>query len=197
MTTTERCPWCSNDELYQRYHDEEWGVPTTDDSKLFEFLILEGAQAGLNWLTILKRREGYRQAFAQFDPVQIAKFDESKQAELLQNPGIIRNRLKVASAIKNARAFLEIQQEHGRFAHYLWQFVDGQPIQNQWKTLKEVPAHTSISDALSKDLKKRGMSFVGSTIMYAYMQAMGLVNDHLVSCPQHDTCRKLGDSFKL
>ena len=196
MTET-ACPWCGDDVLYRHYHDEEWGVPTTDDTRLFEFLILEGAQAGLNWLTILKRREGYRQAFEAFDPIKVARFDENKQAELLANPGIIRNRLKVSSAIKNARVFLNIQEQHDGFASYIWQFVDGKPLQNTWATMQDVPALTEISDKISKDLKKRGMSFVGSTIMYAYMQAMGLVNDHLINCPRHKECSELGSSFQI
>ncbi len=195
--TDSACPWCGDDVLYRRYHDEEWGVPTTNDNKLFEFLILEGAQAGLNWLTILKRRESYRQAFAEFDPVKVARFDDAKQAELLNNPGIIRNRLKVASAIKNARAFLDIQEQFDGFAPYIWQFVEGSPLQNHWSTMQDVPALTDISDKMSKDLKKRGMSFVGSTIMYAYMQAMGLVNDHLTSCPRHTACYEFGGSFQI
>lgn len=176
-----RCDWARND-LAIKYHDEEWGVPQHDDRKLFEFLILEGAQAGLSWDTILRKRENYREAFDDFDAQKIALYDEKKQAELLQNEGIIRNRLKIASAIQNAKAFLEIQKEFGSFDKYIWNFVGGKPIVNKWKSLSEVPAKTEISDKLGKDLKKHGFNFVGSTIMYAFMQACGLVNDHLISC---------------
>lgn len=176
-----RCDWARND-LARQYHDEEWGVPQHDDRKLFEFLILEGAQAGLSWDTILRKRENYREAFDNFDAKKIALYDEEKQAELLQNEGIIRNRLKIASATQNAKAFLEIQKEFGSFDKYIWNFVGEKPLINKWKSLREVPAKTDISDAISKDLKKRGFNFVGSTIMYAFMQACGLVNDHLVSC---------------
>ncbi|WP_263322276.1 DNA-3-methyladenine glycosylase I [Endozoicomonas sp. Mp262] len=184
MTDT-RCPWCLSDPLYIRYHDEEWGKPCHDDHKLFEFLILESAQAGLNWLTVLKKREGYRNAFCQFDPYKVAAFHQADIESLMANPGIIRNRLKIQSAIKNARAFIKVQGKFGSFHQFLWQFVDGQPIQNSWHTVSEVPATTKESDQLSKALKKEGFTFVGSTICYAYMQAMGLVNDHLISCPQY------------
>ncbi len=178
-----RCPWVEpNNKLYEAYHDEEWGVPTHDDHKHFEFLILEGAQAGLSWLTILKRRAGYRQAFANFDPKKVATFDEQKILELLNFEGIIRNKLKVRSAVNNAKCFLAIQKEFGSFDNYIWQFVQGRTIQNQWKSLKELPPKTKESEALSKDLKKRGFTFVGPTVMYAHMQATGLVNDHLVDC---------------
>jgi DNA-3-methyladenine glycosylase I len=177
----QRCDWAKND-LAIQYHDTEWGVPQHDDRKLFEFLILEGAQAGLSWDTILRKRENYRAAFVNFDYQKIALYDEAKKAELLKNEGIIRNRLKIASAVQNANAFLNIQKEFGSFDSYIWNFVDGKPIVNSWKNLLEVPAKTSVSDAMSKDLKKRGFNFVGSTIMYAFMQACGLVNDHLVSC---------------
>ena len=177
----QRCDWAKND-LAVQYHDAEWGVPQHDDRKLFEFLILEGAQAGLSWDTILRKRENYRAAFDDFDYKKIALYDAEKQAELLQNEGIIRNRLKIKSAIQNANAFLKIQKEFGSFDKYIWNFVGGKPIVNRWKNLSEVPAKTEISDAMSKDLKKRGFNFVGSTIMYAFMQACGLVNDHLVSC---------------
>lgn len=181
-----RCEWAAGQfEEYIRYHDEEWGVPVHDDKTHFEFLILEGAQAGLSWSTILKRREGYRSAFAGFDPEIVAAFDEQKIEELLQFEGIIRNRLKVQSAVTNAQKFLEIQEEFGSFDAYIWQFVDGRPIINHWNSLKEVPATTRESDALSKDLKKRGFKFTGSTIMYAYMQACGLVNDHTTDCFRH------------
>ncbi len=178
----ERCPWPGKDELYLRYHDEEWGVPVHDDQKHFEFLVLEGAQAGLSWLTILKRRENYRAAFENFDPAKVAQFDESKVAALLADPGIIRNRKKIESAIHNARCFLDVQKEFGSFDKYIWSFVDYKSIVNSWRTLSEIPARTELSDRISKDLKRRGFSFVGSTIIYAHMQAIGLVNDHLVSC---------------
>jgi len=177
-----RCGWVTADPLYIAYHDTEWGVPGHDDRKLFELLILEGAQAGLSWLTILKKRDNYRKAFAGFDARKIATFDDKKVAELLANEGIIRNRLKIAAAIHNARTFLAVQKECGSFAEYLWRFVDGRPKTNAWKTLKEVPARTAESDAMSKDLKKRGFKFVGSTICYAFMQAAGMVNDHVVDC---------------
>ncbi len=177
----QRCDWARND-LAIEYHDTEWGVPEHDDRKLFEFLILEGAQAGLSWDTVLRKRENYRKAFDDFDYRKIALYDEKKCAELLQNEGIIRNRLKIASAVRNAKAFMEIQKEFGSFDKYIWDFVGGKPIVNRWKNLSEVPASTETSDAMSKDLKKRGFNFVGSTIMYAFMQACGLTNDHLVSC---------------
>ena len=178
----ERCPWPGKDEMYIKYHDEEWGVPVHDDSKHFEFLVLEGAQAGLSWLTILKRRENYRKAYDSFDPVKVAKYDEAKVEELLGNAGIIRNRKKIESSINNAKLFLEVQKEFGSFDKYIWSFVDHKPVVNAWKTLSEIPATTELSDRISKDLKKRGFSFVGSTIIYAHIQAIGLVNDHLVSC---------------
>lgn len=178
-----RCGWVEKQfQEYIKYHDEEWGVPVHDDKTHFEFLILEGAQAGLSWSTILKRREGYRNAFANFDPEKVAQFNESKIQELLQDEGIIRNKLKVRSAVTNARLFLDIQKEFGSFDNYIWEFVGGEPIINQWKSLKEVPATTQESDALSKDLQKRGFKFVGSTIMYAHMQACGLVMDHTTDC---------------
>lgn len=182
-----RCEWAEGQfDKYVQYHDEEWGVPVHDDRRHFEFLILEGAQAGLSWATILKRREGYHRAFAGFDPKVVAAYDEDKIQELLQFEGIIRNKLKVRSAVTNAQCFLEIQKEFGSFDHYVWEFVGGKPIQNEWKNLKELPANTPESDALSKDLKKRGFKFVGSTIMYAYMQACGLVNDHQVDCFRYE-----------
>ncbi|CAN5428989.1 DNA-3-methyladenine glycosylase I [soil metagenome] len=176
-----RCGWAKND-LAIEYHDTEWGVPLHDDGRLFEFLILEGAQAGLSWDTVLKKRENYRKAFDDFDAKKIARYDEKKCAELLQNEGIIRNRLKIASAIQNANAFLKVQKEFGLFDKYIWDFVGGKPIVNSWKNLRQVPAKTKISDKISKDLKKRGFNFVGSTIMYAFMQATGMVNDHIISC---------------
>ncbi|MFH0725803.1 MAG: DNA-3-methyladenine glycosylase I [Pseudomonadota bacterium] len=181
-THLKRCAWAGNDPLYRSYHDREWGVPVHDDRLLFEFLTLEGAQAGLSWITILRKRASYREAFAGFDPGLVARFDEAKVAELLSNPGIVRNRLKVASAITNARAFLKIQEEFGSFAAYQWHFVNGQPIQNAWHNLTDVPASTPLSDTISRDLKKRGFRFVGSTIIYAHMQAVGMVNDHTVDC---------------
>lgn len=172
-------------EFYARYHDEEWGVPVHNDRQLFELLILEGAQAGLSWETILKRRDGYRKAFHYFDPVKVAHMPDNELEALRQNQDIIRNRLKIYAARTNARLFLQIQQEFGSFDRYLWQFVHGRPIINQWKSLKEIPPKTPESDALSKDLKKRGMTFVGATIIYAFMQAVGMVNDHIVSCWRH------------
>lgn len=184
-----RCGWVTNDPLYLSYHDTEWGVPEYDDRKLFELLILEGAQAGLSWLTVLKKRENYRKAFAKFDAKKIITFTDSDVATLLTNEGIIRNRLKVAATIQNAHAFLALRKEQGSFAQYLWQFVGGAPKINAWKTLKEVPAKTTESDAMSKDLTKRGFKFVGSTICYAYMQATGMVNDHMVECFRYGEVR--------
>ncbi|HTL73958.1 MAG TPA: DNA-3-methyladenine glycosylase I [bacterium] len=179
-----RCPWPA-DELMIRYHDTEWGVPVHDDRLLFEFLILEGAQAGLSWNTVLKKRENYRAAFDNFNAEKIARYGDKKVAELLANPGIIRNRLKVAATIQNAKSFLKVREELGSFDAYLWRFVDGEPIINRRKSMREVPARTEISDAMSKDLLKRGFKFVGSTICYANMQAVGMVNDHLVTCFRH------------
>ena len=180
-----RCEWAGSDPLYIDYHDREWGVPVHDDRLLFEFLVLEGAQAGLSWITILKKRDRYRQVFDGFDPEKVARFDEKRVAELLADPGIVRNRLKVNGAVKNARAFLETAREFGSFDAYLWRFVEGKPIQNRWRSLAEIPAETEISRAMSKDLKKRGFTFVGPTICYALMQAVGMVNDHVVTCPRH------------
>ncbi len=180
-STPTRCPWATND-LSIRYHDEEWGKPVHDDRTLFEFLILEGAQAGLSWDTILKKRENYRFAFNNFDPKEIARYDRSKIQSLMSNAGIIRNRLKIASAIKNAKAFLKVQDEFRSFDAYIWQFTGGSPIVNGRRSMKQVPARTPESDAMSKDLKKRGFSFVGTTICYAFMQAVGMVNDHLIVC---------------
>ncbi|WP_165251230.1 DNA-3-methyladenine glycosylase I [Paludisphaera soli] len=179
-----RCGW-AKDEASIRYHDEEWGVPTRDDRRWFEFLILEGAQAGLSWDTILRKRENYRRAFDGFDPESVARFDADRVATLLADPGIVRNRLKVASAVRNAGAFLKVRDEFGTFDAYIWRFVDGRPIRNSWRSLQEVPASTAVSDAMSKDLKGRGFNFVGSTICYALMQATGLVDDHLVDCHRH------------
>jgi DNA-3-methyladenine glycosylase I len=177
-----RCAWVNDDPLYIDYHDHEWGVPVHEDRKLFEMLILEGAQAGLSWYTVLKKREGYRQAFDGFDPDKVAAYDEAKTVELLDNAGIIRNRLKIRSAITNAQCFLQVSEEFGSFDAYIWQFVGGAPIRNRWRTMSEVPATTPQSDAMSKDLKKRGFKFVGSTICYAFMQATGMVNDHTLAC---------------
>ena len=187
-----RCGWAGEDPTYVAYHDREWGVPVYDDRKLFEFLVLEGAQAGLSWITILRKREAYRKAFAGFDPQKVARFDAKKVESLLKDPGIVRNRLKVESAVKNARAFLELQAKVGSFSDYQWAFVDGKPLQNRYASMKEVPARTAVSDALSKDLKKRGFTFVGSTIIYAHMQAVGMVNDHVNDCWRQSPCRKLG-----
>lgn len=178
-----RCDWCEDTfEEYVRYHDEEWGVPVHDDKTQFEFLILEGAQAGLSWSTILKKREGYRKAFANFEIEKVARFDEEKIQQLLQNPEIVRNKLKVRSAVNNAQKIIQVQEEFGSFDNYIWSFVDGEPINSHWKTMDEVPANTEISDRLAKDLKARGFKFVGSTIIYAHMQAVGMVNDHLTTC---------------
>jgi DNA-3-methyladenine glycosylase I len=180
-----RCGWCLSDPVYIKYHDQEWGVPVRNDKKHFEFLILEGAQAGLSWLTILKRREGYRKAFANFEVEKVARFSNKKIEQLILNPAIIRNRLKIKAAVNNAKLFIEIQEEFGSFNKYIWRFVDGKPIKNKWKNLKQIAPTTKESDALSKDLKKRGFNFVGSTIMYAHMQAVGLINDHLVDCHRY------------
>ena len=186
-----RCGWCGDDPLYVEYHDKEWGVPVRDDQTLFEFLILEGAQAGLAWITVLRKREGYRKAFANFDPQKVARFTDAKLDKLLLNPEIIRNKLKVYGARKNARAFLAVQEEKGSFADYLWDFVDGTPIQNRRRNLKAIPATTPLSDTISKDMKKRGFTFVGSTIIYAHMQATGMVNDHTTACFRHQECAAL------
>jgi DNA-3-methyladenine glycosylase I len=185
-----RCGWVTNDPLYLAYHDSEWGVPEHDDRRLFELLILEGAQAGLSWLTVLKKRENYRAAFANFDAQRIVTFGDQQVTALLANPGIIRNRLKLAATVQNARAFLAVQKEYGRFAAYLWQFVGGRPKTNAWRSLKEVPARTAESDAMSKDLAKRGFKFVGSTICYAFMQAAGMVNDHTVDCFRYEEIKR-------
>ncbi len=180
-----RCPWCGNDPLYVTYHDHEWGVPLTDDQKLFEFLVLEGAQAGLSWLTVLRKRENFRRAFAGFDPDQVARFGDLEIAALLADAGIIRNRLKVTSAIHNARRFLEVREEFGTFATYIWGFVDSRPLVNRWTDPTDLPARTPLSDRISADLRRRGFTFVGSTIVYAHMQATGMVNDHLTGCFRH------------
>jgi DNA-3-methyladenine glycosylase I len=178
----ERCAWCGIDPLYVSYHDHEWGIPLHDDRRLFEMLILEGAQAGLNWLTILRKREGYRAAFDHFDPERIARYDATKIARLLANPGIVRNRLKIQAAIRNAQGYLTIREQHGGFDAFLWRYSDGQPRQNAWPTLAEVPARSPDADAMSRDLKRLGFTFVGPTICYAFMQAVGMVNDHTTNC---------------
>jgi DNA-3-methyladenine glycosylase I len=185
MSQQKRCQWTGDDPLYQQYHDTEWGLPCFDDQTLFEFLTLEGAQAGLSWITILRKRENYRKNFAGFDPVKVARFSQKKIEKLLLDPGIVRNRLKVESTISNARAFLDIQKQYGSFSNFLWGYVEGKPINNHWRSLNQVPASTPLSDRLSKDLKKAGFRFVGSTICYAYMQAVGLVNDHTTDCFRH------------
>jgi DNA-3-methyladenine glycosylase I len=187
-----RCRWAEGVSLdYIRYHDEEWGVPVCDDRTQFEFLILEGAQAGLSWSTILNKRAGYRRAFADFDPAKVARFTKKRVEKLLQDPSIVRNRLKVESTVTNARAFLRVQEEFGSFSDYIWAYVDGRPVQNRFRRDSDIPATSAVSDALSKDLKKRGFRFVGSTIMYAHMQATGLVNDHVVGCFRHKPCAKM------
>ena len=185
-----RCPWAEA-ELHHIYHDTEWGVPSHDDRHLFEMLILEGAQAGLSWSTILRKRESYRLAFDGFVPAKVVRYDSRRQARLLADPGIVRNRLKVQSAVTNARAFMAVQAEFGSFDRYVWGFVGGRPIRNRWEQSRQIPARTTESDALSKDLKKRGFKFIGTTICYAFMQATGIVNDHLVTCPRHAACARL------
>lgn len=184
----ESCPWPGDDPLYVNYHHTEWGVPCYDDKKLFEFLILESAQAGLSWITILRKRENYRRAFADFNVEKVARFNSRSVERLMNDAGIVRNRLKIESAITNARCFLDVQEEYGSFADYLWGFVDHKPLQNQWETIKQVPATTPLSDTISKAMKKRGFRFFGSTICYAHMQATGMVNDHLISCFRHQEC---------
>ena len=192
MSARKSCTWSEkgSSELYIDYHDKEWGVPVHDDRTHFEFLVLEGAQAGLSWSTILNKREGYRKAFDRFDPQKVARFTDKKIAKLLENPGIVRNRLKVQSAVRNARAFLEIQKEFGSFDAYVWPFVGGKPRVNRRRGMSDIPARTPLSDALSKDLKQRGFNFVGSTIIYAHMQAIGMVNDHVVSCFRYQACAR-------
>ena len=185
-----RCPWAKTD-LYVQYHDAEWGVPVHDDRRLFEFLILEGAQAGLSWETILKKRENYRRAFDHFDPAIVARYGQEKRTALLADAGIVRNRLKIEAAVQNAKAFLAVQDDLGTFDEYIWGFIGHEPKQNTWGSIKEVPAKTPESDAMSKDLKRRGFKFVGSTICYAFMQAAGLVNDHLVTCFRHRQCARM------
>lgn len=191
-----RCAWVDGgNDLYVKYHDEEWGVPVYDDRVHFEFLILEGAQAGLSWATILNKREGYRRLFAGFNPDKVARFTANRVEKILQDPGIVRNRLKVTGAVINAQLFLEVAEAYGGFSNYIWSFVDGTPVQNEWTSMAQVPATSPQSDALSKDLKKRGFKFVGSTIMYAHMQATGLVNDHEVSCHRYAACAALAKSL--
>ena len=187
-----RCGWCGVDPLYVHYHDAEWGVPVHDDRTLFEFLVLEGAQAGLSWITILRKRDAYRDAFAGFEPARVARFDRRKIAQLLRNAGIVRNRMKIESAVGNARAFLAVQEGFGSFAAYQWRFVDGRPRQNRRRRLHDIPARTDRSDAFSADLRRRGFRFVGSTIVYAHMQAVGMVNDHVVGCFRHGEVARLG-----
>ncbi len=189
-----RCPWATSQEFYVRYHDEEWGVPVHDDRRLFEFLILEGAQAGLSWATILKKRDAYRKAFAGFDPAKVARFGARDVTRLLGDAGIVRNRLKIESAVSNARAFLEAQARFGSFDAYIWSFVDGKPLVNRFESLKQLPPRTALSDRLSKDLQQRGFRFVGSTIVYAHMQATGMVNDHLTGCFRWRECQTLAKS---
>lgn len=190
ISNANRCPWAKN-ELSIPYHDQEWGVPVHDDRLLFEFLILEGAQAGLSWDTILKKREHYKRVYDNFDAKKVSKYDAQKDAALLADAGIVRNRLKVAASIQNAKAFLEVQKEFGSFDKYIWQFVEGKPIVNKLRSMKEIQPRTQVSDAMSKDLLRRGFKFVGSTICYAFMQAVGLANDHLVTCPRHQELAKL------
>jgi len=190
VSSVPRCPWCGDDSLYIAYHDEEWGRPQHDDTKLFEMLILEGAQAGLSWITILRKREGYRRAFHGFDPQRVAQMTEDDVERLMQDSGIVRNRLKIRSAIRNAAVFLQLQQEHGSFDHWLWSHTQGQSVLNHWPTLQDCPASTALSDQISKSLKKAGMNFVGSTVIYAYLQATGVVNDHLLGCHCHPSYGK-------
>ncbi len=192
MKKLNRCGWCEGDELYEAYHDNEWGVPVYDDDTIFEFLILETFQAGLSWITVLRKRENFREAFDNFDYKKIANYSEEKIQELLQNPGIIRNKLKVRATVTNAKAFMEVQKEFSSFSKYIWDFVDGDPIQNELEDYKNAPATTAISDKLSKDLKKKGFKFVGSTVLYAHMQATGMVNDHEISCFRHSEVKDLG-----
>jgi len=189
-----RCWWCGDDDLYQQYHDEEWGVPIHDDRRLFEFLCLEGAQAGLSWITILRKRENYRRVFDDFDANKIANYQEPKIASLLADPGIVRNKLKVNGFVKNARAYLDMLDQGESLDSYLWSFADGVSVQNRWKSLEQIPSNTAVSDAMAKDLKKRGFTFVGSTICYALMQAAGLVNDHLTDCYRHAEVTEINTS---
>jgi DNA-3-methyladenine glycosylase I len=187
-----RCGWCGTDPLYVAYHDVEWGVPVRDDRTLFEFLVLEGAQAGLSWITILRKREHYRLAFDGFEPVEVAGYGEERIAELLAVPGIVRNRQKVRSAVSNARAFLAVQEEYGTFSDYIWSFTSGRPLQNSWRSIDQIPTTTPVAEAISRDLKTRGFRFVGPTIVYSHMQATGMVNDHLVTCFRHAEVAEMG-----
>lgn len=189
-TNVVRCEWCEGDEIYTKYHDKEWGIPLHSDRKLFEFLILEGAQAGLSWITVLKKRKTYRQVFDQFDFNKVANYKEAKIQSLLKNPGIIRNKLKIRATVKNAQAYIKIREEFGTFNKYIWKFIDGEIMQNSWKSLKDIPAQTELSNIMSKDLKKRGFTFVGPTICYAFMQATGMVNDHVVDCYRYKELKK-------
>lgn len=182
------CPWCLSEPIYRDYHDSEWGLPVYDDKKQFEFLVLESAQAGLSWITILKRREGYRRLYDGFDPNKVAEYDEAKIQQMLADPGIIRNRKKIEASVNNAKRFLEVQEEFGSFCSYIWGFVNGKPLVNNFKEFSQVPANTSLSDTVAIDLKKRGFTFLGSTILYAHMQATGLINDHLTGCFRHKEC---------
>jgi DNA-3-methyladenine glycosylase I len=193
--TVTRCPWCLGDPLYVEYHDREWGVPVHDDIKWFEFLVLEGAQAGLNWLLVLKKRENYRRAYQGFDFEKVARFGEERIARLLSNPGLIRNRAKLSASVGNARHFLAVRREFGSFDRYMWSFMDGRPLQNRWRSDRQIPSRTPLSDLISKDLKRRGFKFVGSTIVYAHMQATGMVNDHLLACFRHDQVKNLQKKY--
>ena len=197
MAEIKRCGWCEGDPLYEAYHDHEWGVPVLDDETLFEFLTLETFQAGLSWITVLRKRNNFRKAFDDFDYRKIAQYKDAKITELMQNAGIIRNQMKIRAAVTNAQAYMRIQDEFGSFCKYIWQFVDGKPIQNEIENHKKAPATTKISDELSKDLKKRGFKFVGSTVIYAHMQATGMVNDHQVDCFRHKEVRKLGEKMAI
>lgn len=197
MTEVKRCGWCEGDPLYEAYHDHEWGVPVLEDDKLFEFLTLETFQAGLSWITVLRKRNNFREAFDNFDYRKIAQYKDAKVTELMQNAGIIRNQMKIRAAVTNAHKFMEIQEEFGSFTRYIWSFVDGEPIQNEVENYKEAPSTTEISDKLSKDLKKRGFKFVGSTVIYAHMQATGMVNDHQLDCFRYEEVKKIGDKIKL
>lgn len=193
-----RCDWAlAGNDAYVAYHDEEWGVPVCDDQKQFEFLVLESAQAGLSWSTVLNRRDGYRRAFAEFDAAKVARFTPRRIEKLLTDPGIIRNRMKVTAAVSNAKCFLEIQKEFGSFCRYIWDYVDGKPAQNRWRSQDDVPATSAISDALAKDMKRRGFKFVGSTILYAHLQATGLINDHLLSCFRYTECARLAKGVRV
>ncbi len=186
MINLNRCPWCGNDELYIKYHDEEWGVPVHDDRKHFEFLVLESAQAGLSWITILRKRENYREAYDGFDPAKVAQYDDNKIDELMQNQGIVRNKRKIDASINNARCFLKIQKEFSSFDNYIWSFVNNKPVKNHWADISQVPANSELSDRVSKDLKARGFRFLGSTIVYSHLQATGIINDHLSTCFKYE-----------